>query len=511
MSDQHSVTRNYVAIIDIGSNAVRLVVYDGFNRAPAIIHRERTICNLGADMATTGHLNPDSVKKAMNTIRRFSGLLTAMKIKNVQTVATAAVRDAIDGKKFVDTVQKKFGLTISVIDGEEEARLTALGVLANGFKGNGLIGDYGGGSLELIVLEKGIVQHKASLPLGSHRLTANTDRVARMKMIGEHLDGVDFLKDCIGCDFYASGGAWRSMAIAYMHMTRYPIRIIDHYQVNGEKATEFAGIVSRESPTSLEKVAGMSRRRIMDMGIAALMMELLFERICPRRLIFSGTGLREGLVYDKLNPAMQSQDSLIASCTKIALKISRFGDVAAFKILTRWMDPLFAGKNVEFSKVLEASCLLSDTGWFEHEDYQADHAFRRILVMPLYGIDHKDRAFLALSQYVRYKGYLRRISSNEGIDEVTRPAQMFLDNKIIDLAVTAGLAQRMGYLLTGGAIGLLRYTELEATSEYLILRLNDKSGMLNADAIRDVLKGLADRVGLEAMILSPSPLKGSDS
>ncbi|MFH1157974.1 MAG: Ppx/GppA family phosphatase [Pseudomonadota bacterium] len=511
MSDRHSVIRNYVAIIDIGSNAVRLVVYDGFNRAPAIIHRERSICNLGADMATTGRLNPDSVKKALNILRRFSGLLEAMRIGNVRTVATAAVRDAMDGRNFVDTVQKEFGLTISVIDGEEEARLSALGVLANGFGGDGLIGDYGGGSLELIALEKDRVRHKASLPVGSHRLSAETSREARVKIIGEHLDGVDFLKDCAGRDFYAIGGAWRSMALAHMHMTQYPIRVLDHYQVDGEKAAEFAGLVSRESPDSLEKAAGMSKRRITDMGIAALTMELLFERIRPRKLIFSGTGLREGLVYDQLKPAAQAQDPLLASCTKIALKISRFDDIRAFKTLAGWMEPLFAGKNAEFSRVLEASCLLSDTGWFEHEDYQADHAFRRILVMPLYGIDHAGRAFLALSQYVRYKGYLRRISRGEEIDEVTRPAQAFLDNRVVDLAVTAGLAQRMGYLLTGGALGLLRHTELEATPEHLVLRLNDKAGMLNADAIRDVLKGLAERVGLEAVILSSPDLKGMES
>ena len=212
--------------------------------------------------------------------------------------------------------------------------------------------------------------------------------------------------------------------------------------------------------------------------------------------------MREGLVYDQLTSAAQSQDSLIASCTKIALKISRFNDILGFKALADWMDPLFAEKNAEFSKMLMASCLLSDTGWFEHEDYRAEHAFRRILVMPLYGIDHAGRAFLALSQYVRYRGYLRRISSKEKIEEVTRPAQTFLDNRVIDLAVTAGLAQRMGYLLTGGVLGLLRHTKLEVTSEYLILSLDDEAGRLNADAIRHVLKGLAERVGLEPMIFA---------
>ncbi len=508
MSDQQSVNKNYVAIIDIGSNAVRLVVYDGLNRAPFRIHSERTICNLGSDLGKTGYLNPDSVKKALNSIRRFSGLLAAMKVKNVRAVATAAVRDASDGKDFIDTVQKEFGLTITVIDGEEEARLSALGVLANGFgennvfgqNGRGVIGDYGGGSLELIVVENGQVKHKASLPLGSHRLMAEKDRAARIETIGKHLARAGFLKDCAGQDFYAMGGAWRSMATAHMFMSQYPLRLLDHYQVDGKTAAEFAGLLSRQAPASLEKTVGMSKKRIRDIGVAALTMEQLFEKISPRRLIFSGTGLREGLLFDQLSPALHRQDPLIAGCAKIALRISRFDDLKAFKTLSRWMEPLFAGQDGDFMRLLEASCLLSDTGWFEHEEYQADHAFQRILVMPFYGIDHPGRAFLALSQYVRYKGYLRRDNHTKGFDDVIRPAQKLLADRTVDLAATIGLAQRMGYLLTGGALGLLRHTELKVTAKQLVLKLNDQADLLNADVIHDALKALAERMSLTAVV-----------
>jgi exopolyphosphatase/guanosine-5'-triphosphate,3'-diphosphate pyrophosphatase len=489
------VTKNYVAIIDIGSNAVRLVVYDGLNRAPFRIHSERAICNLGADLGTTGSLNPDSVKKALNSIRRFSGLLAAMKVANIRAVATAAVRDAKDGKDFIDTVQKEFGLTVTVIDGEEEARLSALGVVANGpGGGNIVIGDYGGGSLELIVVENSLVRHKASLPLGSHRLLAEKGRAARVEMIVRHLDSAGFLKDYAGLDFYAMGGAWRSMATAHMNMVHCPLRVLDHYQIGGKKAAEFAGIVARQNPAALEKTMGMSQKRLRDMSVAALTMEQLFEKIRPRQLIFSGTGLREGLLFDQLPPAAHKQDALIAGCAKIALKISRFDDLKAFMILAQWMTPLFAGQDAAFMRLLEASCLLSDTGWFEHEDYQAEHAFQRILVMPFYAIDHTGRAFLAMTQYVRYKGYTKRI------DEVTKPAQKLLADRTIDLAATIGLAQRMGYLLTGGALGLLRQTELKVTQKQLILKLNEQADTLNADIIRDALKTLAERMGLEAVV-----------
>jgi exopolyphosphatase/guanosine-5'-triphosphate,3'-diphosphate pyrophosphatase len=276
------------------------------------------------------------------------------------------------------------------------------------------------------------------------------------------------------------------MAKAHNHMSQYPLQLLDHYQLEGEKAAAFAGLVSRQSAAGLEKTSGMSGKRIGDMGVAALAMEVLFEKIRPRRLIFSGTGLREGLLFEQLKPAVLKQDALLVSCAKIA---AHAGDS---KALYRWLEPLFSGQSVEFSRLLEASCLLSDVSTLEHEDYQAEHAFRRILVMPLYGIDHAGRAFLALSQYVRYEGRLD--------DDVAAVARKLLSGKMLDLAVTAGLAQRLGYLLTGGALGLLRQAEFRVTPKKLALRLGGKTAALNADAVGDALRELAESMGREAAI-----------
>jgi exopolyphosphatase/guanosine-5'-triphosphate,3'-diphosphate pyrophosphatase len=499
--------KNYIAIIDIGSNAVRLVVYDGLNRAPLKIHNERIICNLGADLATTGNLHPAGVQKALDGIHRFSGLLAVMKITTIRAVATAAVRDAHDGQAFIDTIQKDFALTVTVIDGEEEARLSALGVLANGLGNNGLIGDYGGGSLELIVVENMRVKHKASLPLGSHRLLAEQGRAARLKTIDKHLDSVAFLNDYKGKDFYALGGAWRSMAKAHMYLVDHPLKVLDHYQIDGGKALEFAALLSRQSMASLEKTVGMSKKRVKDMGVAALVMERMFERIQPRNLIFSGTGLREGSLFDQLRPSTKKQDPLLASCAKIALKISRFEDLKAFNILAQWMDPLFKGQSTELLQWVHASCLLSDSSWFEHEDYQADHAFQRILVLPFYGVNHQGRAFLALSQYVRYKGYLRRSRRAKEGEDITKAAQKLLNENMpnknmVEWAEIAGLAQRMGYLLTGGALGLLRHTTLTLTPEKLTLDLHDKADVLNAEIIQSALDELSDK--LKQILVIPS-------
>lgn len=484
-------TKDYVAVLDIGSNAVRFVVYDGLNRAPFKIHNERTQCHLGKHLATTGLLNPEGVTSALESIGRYSALIKAMKIKQVRAVATAAMRDAKDGKDFIKKVKSDFGLEIKIIEGEEEARLSAHGVMMNGLGAQGVIGDYGGGSLELIVIENDVVKHKTSLPIGAHRLHAIEGFEARLAAVDAQLASVPFLKDYTGKDFYAMGGAWRSMARAHMRMVEHPVLMLDHYTVPGQKASEFADLLSKQSEDALKNTLGLMEKRVHDIAVASLAMRRVFEILKPSRLIFSGTGLREGMLYDQLAPAVQQEDALIASCEKVALQVSRFNDHGGFETLEKWMDPLFRGLDARTLRLLKASCLLSDIGWFEHEDYQASHAFERILVMPFYGIDHAGRAFLALTQYVRYGG--------EEEDTVEITGKLF-DDDMAAIAVVAGLAQSTGYLLTGGALSLLKESELVVSEKTLTLKLHAKSHMLNAEVVGKAFNKLCKATGLEAVI-----------
>lgn len=486
-----AASKDYVAVLDIGSNAVRFVVYDGLNRAPFKIHNERTQCHLGKHLATTGMLNPDGVASAFEAIGRYAGLIKAMKIKQVKAVATAAMRDAKDGGDFIKRVKDEFGLKIDIIEGEEEARLASQGVMMNGLGANGVIGDYGGGSLELIVVEKDVVKHKTSLPIGAHRLHAIQGEAAQLKAIDAHLANTPFLQNYQGRDFYAMGGAWRSMARAHMRMIKHPVLMLDHYTIDGKKASEYAQFISRQSPASLAKTVGMMEKRVHDIGVAAMAMSRVFEILKPSRLIFSGTGLREGLLYDQLAPDTQREDSLIASCEKVAQQVSRFNDHDGFEALNEWVSPLFAAADAKTKKLLKASCLLSDIGWFEHEDYQADHAFERILVMPFYGIDHAGRAFLALTQYVRYGG---------DPDKKAATMAKLLDEKDVTAATVTGLALATGYLLTGGALGLLNDSELILAPKTTTLKLHAKSQMLNAEVVTKAFNKLADAMGKDAVI-----------
>ncbi len=487
MPAEKAAGQEYVAIIDIGSNAVRLVVYDGLNRAPFKIHNERTQCHLGKELGKTGRLNPEGIESALAAIGRFSGLISAMKIGQVRAVATAAMRDAADGPDFIAKVQKQFGLKIEIIEGNEEARLAAQGVLMNGLGKKGMIGDYGGGSLELIVIGDGAVKEKASLPIGGHRLHAIDTLEGRIAAIDKHLASVPFLQNYKSEDFYAMGGAWRSMGRAHMHAAKHPLLVLDHYTIDGKQAQNYAAEIAGQTPEGLKSTVGIMEKRLHDMSVAALTMQRLFNIIEPKRLIFSGTGLREGLLYDQLPAWMQKQDALLVSCEKIAHHTSRFDDMAGFEQLTSWAQNLFADKSPAFQRLLKASCLLSDMGWFETEDYQADLAFQRILVAPLYGIDHRDRAFLAYAAYIRYNG--------ENAADVRGQLGEQMDSELAEKAVIAGLSQRLGYMLTGGALTLLRGTSLTNDAKKLTLSVTPEGKTLLAEYPTKALERLGNAMG----------------
>lgn len=482
-------TKNYIAILDIGSNAVRLVVFDGPHRAPVRIHNERTICSLGADLGRTGRLNPDGVVQALDSIGRFSALLAAMKITNIHAVATAALRDAADGPEFIETVKDRFGLVIRIVEGDEEARLSAMGVMMNGMCRNGIIGDFGGGSLELIQIDNGKVLHKTSLPLGSHRLEAAGTRAQQIDLIEKSLDSVSFLQNAQGLDFYALGGSWRSIAKMHMRMMNHPIDILDHYMITGTEAETYTAAIAAEDLDTLEKREGLSKKRIRDVSVASLALNRVFARIKPQHLYFSGTGLREGLIYDALPPAVQRQDALISGVRRMAMKISRFDDIKAFSVLFQWMQPLFPHASPSLLRLIEAACLLSDTAWFEHEDVQARHSFERILVLPFYGIDHPGRVFLAVTQYVRYAGKL----DGKAKDIATQ----VLGTEDVATAITAGLAMKTAYTMTAGALNLLKDTSFAVTDTTLSLVIQSGSQNLYADIIKDAVSHVATSLGVK--------------
>jgi exopolyphosphatase/guanosine-5'-triphosphate,3'-diphosphate pyrophosphatase len=476
-----------VGVIDIGSNSIRLVVFERASRAAVPMFNEKVMCGLGRGLNGSGRLSEDGVRSALTNLLRFVRLAEAMDVSELSMLGTAAVRDAANGAEFAAEVRRLTGRPVEILSGEEEAHLSALGVMSGISGADGLTGDLGGGSLELVALDAGRLGARATLPLGPLRLMdmAKGNTGAAKSIIDRHLASVDWLRPLGARCFYPVGGAWRTLARIHMGQTHYPLHVIQHYSVQRQQAEEMCDLVGRLGRRTLLSMAGISRRRLDILPFAALVLERLLRVTRPQRLVFSAFGLREGYLYSRLPPAERRKDPLIAACTDIARMHSRFGVMG--ERLQRWLEPLFAADTAEQRRLRLAACLLSDIGWREHPDYRAQQAATAVLHLPLTGLDHAQRVSLALTTAARYGG-------PEG-DEL-RSVLAMLTEEEQQRATALGLAIRLAYSVSGATPLLLETTSLSVRDGRLTLLLPRGGAIMHGEAVQRRLDALGRALAL---------------
>jgi exopolyphosphatase/guanosine-5'-triphosphate,3'-diphosphate pyrophosphatase len=481
-----------VGIIDVGSNTVRLVAYDAENRLPQLIFNEKAFCGLGRTLATTGMLDPDGVKMALTTIRRFVTLARQMGVAYLDMVATAAVRDADNGKKFVNEVQKLTGHRLRVVTGKDEARYSALGVMAGINDVDGVAADLGGGSLELLGVKNGSIGTGVSLPLGTLRLMdAHADsRSAASKEIDARLDSLDWLKSFKGRNFYAVGGTWRALARLHMASQDYPLRILHHYEIQGNEAQRFARDISKFTSDTELYVSGVSRKRVATLPIAALVLYRLLKRLQPDKLVVSALGLREGILFDHAAEHIQELDPLIEFCRDLARRRSRFP--AHGEELMRWIEPVFQVETPAQNRLRYAVCLLSDIGWSGHPEYRAELAMDQIMLAQMNGLDHPGRAFMGLALFLVNGGSID--------DEHVAVPLKLLRQEEVDVVRRIGLALRLGQRLSGGTRELLNSCWLSHEEGRLALVFKRENEFMIGEAVEKRLNALASVIGKEPVI-----------
>lgn len=483
-----------VAVVDIGSNSIRLVVFERLSRAPVPLFNEKVLCGLGRGLEKTGRLNEAGVELALANLTRFVRLARAMEVGRLDLLATAAVRDASNGPEFVAEVESRCGSRVRVLSGEEEARISAMGVIAGIPDANGLMGDLGGGSLELVELDRGRLGRHATLPLGPLRLMAMSDDRDEVRAIVErHLGLVDWLGELTGRTFYPVGGAWRTLARIHMDQSRYPLHVIQQYEISRHQAEDLAQVLIRLGRRSL---ANLSRRRAEILPFASLVLDRLLRITCPQSLVFSAFGLREGHLYDQLPPAEQAKDPLLAGCFHIAAVEQRFG--LAGPQLCTWLEPLFPNDGDRDGHLRQAICLLSDIAWREHPDYRAAHAFQRILYLPISGITHAERVLAALAVAVRYGADPEKL---EGFRSVSG----MLDESQRRQALVTGLALRLAYSVSGATVELLKRTALSRDDGRLMLLLPAGEQAMYGEAVQRRLDALGKALGLSTAVGEMEP------
>ena len=480
-------------VVDLGSNSVRLVVFEGRGRNPQAIFNEKAVLGLGRGLQTTGRLNEDAIGPALTVLARYHAVAHAMHADPLEVVATAAVRDASNGEAFVAAMQERMpGLGIRILTGEEEGRLSADGVLL-GFPGaDGVLGDLGGGSLEVVRLAEGRVARAASLPIGAIRLAERAGgEVARARAIAEEEMGRQpWLAEGGGRDLYLVGGAWRALARMHIAQTGYPLAIVHHYVLRREEARDLAGVVMAASRRVLERMAGAPQKRLADMPFAAVTMRRLLRATGAARVVFSANGLREGWYARLLSEAVRGEDPMLAAARDLAGAWGR--DPGLPPALISWTDPVFPEQEPAVRALREAACWISDIGSHDHPEYRAEQAFLRILRQHGAGLDHHARAFLGLCAALRYEA--------EPSAPFLGPTRVLLDLPTIRRAEALGAALRLAYTLCGGTPALLAGTRLARQGSRLVLRLAEGTGVFAGESVLRRVEQLGAVLGLEAVV-----------
>jgi exopolyphosphatase/guanosine-5'-triphosphate,3'-diphosphate pyrophosphatase len=500
---QDTLPLGRIAVVDLGSNSLRLVVFERLGTTLMPMLNEKVMCALGRGIAATGRLSRDGIELALVNLQRFVALARALAVDHLAIIATAAVRDAIDGPAFAAEVERQCGVPVRIISGPEEARLSAAGVLAGIRDVDGVVGDLGGGSVELVRVRSGApspIGDGVSLPLGPLRLAEfGDDRRAISAAVDLALADAPVLGDAREKTLYLVGGAWRAIARLHMERLGYPLHIIHEYTLPRGAADEFLELIAGQSRRSLERIASIGRRRLDVVPLAAFVLRRLIAVGQPRRIVFSAFGLREGYAYGRL--PQRADDALIAACIGIAGSQSRWqmtvSDRAASSDenglgvgdrLQRWTQSLFPNLDRHRHRLHRAVCWLSDTAWTEHPDYRAAHAFSRSLTMPVAQLDHHERVFIATALHARYGGTPE--------DPIRTATRALLDTPAENEARSLGLALRLAYTLSGGALELLDRMRLVREPRLLALELPADDSWLAGEAVHRRLEALGRALGL---------------
>ncbi len=480
-------------VVDLGSNSVRLVVFEGEGRNPGAIFNEKAVLGLGRGLQGTGRLNEAAIGPALTVLGRYHAVARAMGAAPLEVLATAAVRDAENGPAFVAALESRMpGVPVTILTGEEEARLSADGLLLGVPGADGVLGDLGGGSLELVRLAAGEVRQVATTRLGAIRLAerAAGDVVRARAIAEEELSAHRWLAEAEGRDLYLVGGAFRALARMHIAQTGYPLAIVHHYVLRREEARDLAGVVMAASRRVLERMPGASTKRIGDLPFAAVALRRLLRATGAARVVFSANGLREGWYARQLPPAVRAEDPLLAAVRELALAWGR--EPGLPPALLAWTDPLFPGEEGVARHLREAACWISDIGSHDHPEYRAEQAFLRVLRRNGIGLDHHGRAFLALVAALRYEA--------ETAAPFLDPARVLLDGPTIRRAETLGAALRLAYTLCGGTPALLGGTVLERRGGRLALRLSEGTGVFAGESVVRRVEALAASLGLEPVV-----------
>ena len=477
------------AIIDIGSNSIRLVVYQGPRRLPAILYNEKVLAGLGSSLAQTGAIDDDALTLASAALARFAALTREMGCDEVRTVATAAVREAANGATLIARAAD-VGLTVDLLSGEAEAYAAGHGVLSAIPDADGIVGDLGGGSLELVRVAGGTIHKHGSFPLGVLRLPQLRAKGSFDKRIAKLLESAGWAKAGLNLPLYLVGGSWRSLARVDIHDRGYPLPILHGYRIAPTRISSLRRTLASADKAALKSVPHLSSGRIPTLAPAADLLGAVLPVLGSSHTMVSAYGLREGLLHQRLTPAEAALDPLIEAARDEGRQLGRFPEHG--DLLDRWIAPLFADDAPGEARLRHAACLLSDTSWRANPAFRVELGIETALHGNWVAIDARERAMMAAALAASLgaqQPYPDPIPALAGMLDLAR-------------ATAWGLAIRLAQRLSGGVAGPLGRTSIRRTADAVELQWSDNDRALCGESVEKRLKALGAALGLNPRMVA---------
>lgn len=489
--------RRPISVIDIGSNSIRLVIYEGIARAPTVLFNEKMLAGLGRGIVSTGKLDPEAVQRSVEEFRRFRALAEQAGSEALHVIATAAAREAENGPEFIQRAEGILGTKIRVLTGREEAYFSALGVISGFHQPDGIAGDLGGGSLELVDVANTTIGEGITLPLGGLRLqdvTKNAPQNAG-RIIREQLQRATLLAKGEGRTFYAVGGTWRNLARLHMMSTNYPLNVMHHYEMDLKDSAPFLRQVARGEFDKMRGVEQISKNRRSLLPYGAAVLHEIAALMMPSKIVVSALGVREGFLFSLLEEEERAEDPLISAAEELALLRAR--SVKHAHELADWvgitLKTFGINETVQDARLRQAACLLADIGWRAHPDYRGVQSLNIIAHASFTGIDHPGRAFIALANLFRHEGVFE--------DRFAPELANLAGPSYLERARLLGAIMRVVYLLSASMPGVLpRLDWREDSDGTLTLLLPRDLAHLNGERPAGRIAHLAKVTGRQVKI-----------
>jgi exopolyphosphatase / guanosine-5'-triphosphate,3'-diphosphate pyrophosphatase len=294
-----------VSVVDLGFNTAKLVnYYVDYNNTYKAYQHEGAKVRLGQDLAQTGALSQESMKRTLDTIRLFRNIVDLQSIKHVVPIATSAVREATNRTEFLEQIFHETGFRFTVLSGKEEALCSYLGALQSTCIPTALFFDLGGGSLELVYSENFKIKNFVSLPLGGLRLSqifSDSDGMFSKKnysKMEEHVNEVLPDWNGLGISSDASlvgvGGTLRAIARYDQETLAYPIDKIHNYRIDIERIGLINRMFRKMTSSEIAKIDAVGTNRADTITAGSCVIKQLLEKLEFDNVTVSTRGLREG-------------------------------------------------------------------------------------------------------------------------------------------------------------------------------------------------------------------------